>query len=111
MQIQNALLSVLVALPALAQYNAQAGKSAVAADKQSFATRGPDGEFVMKTRVVDPTRDAYGNAEGSRYDLAVDGAFSGQTVLVIDLYGQQYGITFDGPRQALASKVMPYCCP
>jgi hypothetical protein len=104
MQIRNALLALFIALPAFAQYNAQAGRSTVSADKVSVETRGPQGEVHTEQKLVDPTRDAYGNAAAPKYDLAVDGAFSGQTVLVVDLYGGEYGIPFDGPRAALESK-------
>ena len=33
-------------------------------------------------------RDEYGNAKGSQYDLAPDGAFDGQTIAVIQLYNE-----------------------
>src|SRR5690554_6954619 len=36
--------------------------------------------------------DTYGNAEGNQYDLAVDGAFDGQTIVVLHLYaGEEIG--------------------
>jgi len=45
--------------------------------------------------------DYYGNAQGNQYDLAVDGAFEGETVAVIQLYGS---FSFDEPEAALKEK-------
>jgi len=45
--------------------------------------------------------DYYGNAEGNQYDLAVDGAFDGETVAVMQLYS---GFSFDEPQAALKEK-------
>lgn len=46
-------------------------------------------------------QDRFGNAQGSQYDLAVDGAFEGQTVAVL-----QFCLEFDFslPKAALATK-------
>jgi hypothetical protein len=104
MRFRSALLAVFVSLPALAQFNAQAAKSVASSDLVPIEVRGPKGEVHVENKIVDPTRDAYGNASSSKYDLAVDGAFGGQTVLVVDLYGGQYGISFEGPRAALEQK-------
>lgn len=51
--------------------------------------------------------DAFGNAAGTQYDLAVDGAFKGHTVAVLHLYtGKRYGEQFDfvDPTKALEEK-------
>jgi hypothetical protein len=104
MQIRNAIVALIFALPAFAQYNAQAGRSTVAGDKVTVETRDAKGAVHQEQKTVDPTRDAYGNASAEKYDLAVDGAFSGQTVMVVDLYGGEYGLSFEGPRAALESK-------
>lgn len=47
--------------------------------------------------------DSYGNAAGSQYDLAVDGAFKGQTIAVLHLYTGE-GFDFNEPKQALKQK-------
>ncbi|GMU60239.1 MAG: hypothetical protein AMXMBFR34_20020 [Myxococcaceae bacterium] len=83
-------LALLCALPALAQYNKSAGMNAPAAEPVKVERRTGTGDTVVETRFVPPPRDGYGNAQGNQYDLAVDGAFDGQTVLVVDLYGQDF---------------------
>ncbi|MEW5738975.1 MAG: hypothetical protein AB1938_08605 [Myxococcota bacterium] len=88
-RLLSALL-LLSALPALAQYNKSAGMNAPAAEPVRVERRLPNGDTVVETRLEQAPRDGYGNARGNQYDLAVDGAFEGQTVLVIDLYGQDF---------------------
>lgn len=99
-----ALLATVVAAPAYAQYNAQAGKSEAAPARVSVETKDKEGRTRVEVQSQPAPRDGYGNGQGAKYDLAVDGAFDGQTVLVIDLYGAQYGIPFDAPRAALREK-------
>ena len=57
----------------------------------------------------DVARDEYGNAAGTDYDLARDGAFSGKTVAVLQLYNGEdeadsSGFDFAAPAQALKEK-------
>jgi hypothetical protein len=47
--------------------------------------------------------DSYGNAQGNQYDLAVDGAFEGQTIAVLHLYANG-GFDFKLPEAALNEK-------
>lgn len=47
--------------------------------------------------------DNYGNAQGNQYDLAVDGAFQGETILVLHLYTGE-GFDFSLPQAALKEK-------
>jgi hypothetical protein len=47
-----------------------------------------------------PKADRHGNASGSQYDLAIDGAFRGQTILILD----QVGNTLTNTRASLAKK-------
>ncbi len=47
--------------------------------------------------------DIHGNAEGNQYDLAVDGAFQGETVAVLHLYTGE-GFDFSLPKSALKEK-------
>src|SRR5687768_1054767 len=85
-----------------AQYNDSAAASAPV-EKVTVTVRGADGR--MERRVVEqkPARDGYGNAQGNRYDLAVDGAFEGQTVAVLHFYTGE-GFDFSLPKAALAEK-------
>jgi hypothetical protein len=55
---------------------------------------------TMKVKVE---ADKHGNAEGNQYDLAVDGAFQGQTVAVLHLYTGE-GFDFSLPKAALQEK-------
>lgn len=58
-----------------------------------------------KTRMVhrEVVADSYGNAQGNQYDLAVDGAFEGQTIAVLHLYTGE-GFDFELPKAALKEK-------
>ncbi len=88
------LVTALVAcltLPAFAQYNPSAGHNAPAAESVRVEKRQRDGTVRYEVEQREAPRDAHGNAAGSSYDLAVDGAFDGQTVLVVDLYRQDFG--------------------
>ncbi|PJB39247.1 MAG: hypothetical protein CO108_17630 [Deltaproteobacteria bacterium CG_4_9_14_3_um_filter_63_12] len=83
------LLSVLLltlSTNASAQYNKSAGQNApmeaVEVEKVNDKTGQIEKEMVQR-RVQG---DSYGNAQGSDYDLAVDGAFEGQTIVVLDFY-------------------------
>jgi hypothetical protein len=89
-------------LPAFAQYNSSAGKSAptVAVDR---VVRGDDGKEKHEVVQVPVRKDGFGNAAGSQHDLAVDGAFDGQTVVVMHLYTGG-GFDFALPKKALAEK-------
>jgi hypothetical protein len=99
--------SLFFATAAFAQYNAVAGHNAPTAAKVEEKVLDTTGQ--TKTVWVDQPvqRDGFGNAQGSQNDLAVDGAFDGQTVAVIQLYsGTDLGIPFDfsEPKKALAQK-------
>lgn len=48
-------------------------------------------------------KDGFGNAAGNQYDLAVDGAFEGQTIVVLHFYtGENFD--FELPKAALKEK-------
>jgi hypothetical protein len=93
------LLALCLSSSAFAQYNKAAGQSAPRVQERIEYT---DDSGVRKTRTeyVAPKRDQYGNANGSQFDLAVDGAFEGQTVAVLQLYQ----FDFEQTRQALKQK-------
>jgi hypothetical protein len=84
-----------------AQYNADAAKSAPPPAAVTVESRASDGTIQRHVEYKAPARDSYGNAAGNQYDLAVDGAFKGQTVAVIHLYT---GFDFSLPKAALAQK-------
>ncbi|MBN2891277.1 MAG: hypothetical protein JXL97_05375 [Bacteroidales bacterium] len=48
-------------------------------------------------------QDQYGNAAGNQYDLAVDGAFEGETIVVLQFYTGE-GFDFSLPQAALKEK-------
>lgn len=52
---------------------------------------------------VEVVSDNFGNAQGNQYDLAVDGAFEGQTIAVLHLYAGE-GFDFSLPTAALKEK-------
>ena len=91
----------LCALPAHAQYTPSAGQNAPAAAYESLRDEKTGVVTLRKdaaAKVVQ--RDGHGNARGNQYDLAVDGAFEGQTVLILD----QVGNTLVNTRAALKEK-------
>lgn len=93
------VLLLLISTSAFAQYNRAAGQSAPKAMVTESYT---DDSGVRKERVVEraPQRDTFGNANGTQYDLAIDGAFEGQTVAVIQLYA----FPFEDAKAALKQK-------
>lgn len=56
-----------------------------------------------ETKKVEVDADTHGNAAGNQYDLAVDGAFEGETVAVLHLYTGE-GFDFHLPKAALKEK-------
>lgn len=100
------LTGLLVSAPALAQYNRAAGRSSAPAmaEVEYQAVDEVSGKEVTRTRRVEVKRDSYGNASSSSYDLAVDGAFEGQTIVVMQLYTLESNFDFVAPRDALKKK-------
>lgn len=96
--------TLLTAGQALAQYNACAAKSIVtervAVEKRDSGSGAV--QVVYEERKVANT-DGFGNANGNQYDLAVDGAFEGQTIVVLHLYTGE-GFDFEKPKAALKEK-------
>jgi len=85
----------------LAQYNACAAKSEVSETKTIERKIEVDGKSEIIYEKVNVTpKDDFGNVVGNQYDLAVDGAFNGQTILVLQLHP----FNFDDARNALAEK-------
>jgi hypothetical protein len=94
-----ALLSSALSVTAHAQYNTSAGASRPMT-RVPVAARASDGRVTYHDEYRAPAADRYGNAAGSQYDLAVDGAFAGQTVAVLQLYN----FDFENARGALREK-------
>ncbi|RKH25704.1 hypothetical protein D7Y11_15205 [Corallococcus sp. AB018] len=92
---------VLSATPALAQYNQVAGENAPMESVRRVVTRN-DGSQELRETVRPAARDGFGNAKGNQNDLAVDGAFEGQTVAVLQFYTQDFD--FSLPKAALKEK-------
>ncbi len=83
-------------------YNANAGMNApkeADRDEKGDVRRSSNGEIIYK----EVKKDNYGNAQGNQYDLAVDGAFQGQTILVLQLYSEA-SFDFKSPEKALKEK-------
>jgi len=97
------LLVVAFATPAFAQYTESAGQNAPAASMKRMRKVDSEGQVHFEEVEVAVDRDSFGNAAGNQYDLAVDGAFEGQTIVVLHLYVDS---TFDFslPRDAVAEK-------
>ncbi len=97
-----ALVVCLTSGAALAQYSRSAGQNAPASvSVESYV----DDSGRQQQREVrrKAEADRFGNAAGNQHDLAVDGAFDGQTVAVLHLYTQE-GFDFSLPKKALAQK-------
>jgi hypothetical protein len=95
-----ALTATFCASAALAQYTPSAGRSAPAVQEKRQVRDESTGTVKEETVQVRPKSDQYGNAQGNQFDLAVDGAFSGQTIAVIQLYS----FSLDDVKAALAQK-------
>jgi hypothetical protein len=88
---------------AQAPYNDSAGKDAPAPAPRTVEEVQSDGSIKRKTVFVPVERDQHGNAKGTSNDLAVDGAFKGQTVAVLHFYTGE-GFDFSLPKAALEQK-------
>jgi hypothetical protein len=97
------LSALLLATSAFAQYTPSAGFSAPATEKKVERVRDSNGGEREVVVDVPVTKDRFGNANGAQHDLAVDGAFDGQTVAVLHLYTGG-GFDFALPKAALAQK-------
>lgn len=100
--MRKILLAALLSFPAFAQYNSSAGTSAPT-ESVERVTRGKNGEERKEIVRVPVKKDTFGNAAGAQHDLAVDGAFDGQTVVVMHFYTGG-GFDFQLPKAALAQK-------
>lgn len=92
----------LILSNASAQYNQCAGQSRIENEKvEKKSVDVNTGETVVTYDYVPvKAKDDYGNVKGNQFDLAVDGAFEGQTIVVLQLYS--FG--FEAPTAALKEK-------
>lgn len=105
---RSSITSLLVALfvtflcaDAFAQYNRSAGTSAPRREMvRKRVVDSSTGDVSYREVEQEVSKDRYGNVAGTQHDLAVDGAFEGQTIAVIQLYA----FPFDKPRDALKRK-------
>lgn len=94
-------LTLLMGSSAFAQYNEAAGQNAPTTRKK-IDVRDETGRVVRQQVIeVEPEADKFGNAQGNQFDLAIDGAFEGQTVAVIQLCTE---FDFSLPKAALKEK-------
>lgn len=87
-----------------AQYNSCAAKSIVTEKVEEVVFDAETNQSRVEVKEV-PVRnvDKFGNAASNQYDLAVDGAFEGQTIVVLHLYTGE-GFDFEAPKAALKEK-------
>ncbi len=114
LRILISMLAILFSTTLIAQYNSNAGENRVTKKEVRHVQVLDDEGKVMKDDLgkdlieeveieVEVTADKYGNAEGTQYDLATDGAFEGNTVAVLHLYTGE-GFDFSKPKAALEQK-------
>lgn len=99
------LAGIVISFASFSQYNKSAGSNAPVEYKRVEVYDELSGvtEERVDTVYVEAARDSFGNAASSNYDLAVDGAFEGQTIVVLHLYTGE-GFDFSKPKSALAEK-------
>ncbi len=88
---------------AFAQYNKCAAKNVITESREEVIYDRATGASQTITVEREVAADSYGNAQGNQYDLAVDGAFEGQTIAVLHLYTGE-GFDFELPKNALKEK-------
>lgn len=94
----NLFLLCALAASAHAQYTPSAGQNKPSRAYDEVADA--EGKVTLRPSEAAIATDTHGNARGNQYDLAVDGAFEGQTVLILD----QVGNTLENTKAALRQK-------
>ena len=99
----NLVGAVAISLSLSAQYNKYASKNVITEEVPQ--THYNESTEMMDTVYVEREvqADNFGNAMGNQNDLAVDGAFEGQTIALLHLYTGE-GFDFNLPKQALKEK-------
>ncbi len=107
MKTKIILISLFIGLFSIsnsfAQYNRAAAMNIITEGVEEVYIEQSSGQKKSRTVQKEVASDTYGNAKGNQYDLAVDGAFKGQTVAVLHLYTGG-GFDFELPKRALAEK-------
>ncbi len=109
MKTKNKLFALLIGVGLLfpagvfAQYTKYAAKNVITESVEETYFDEDSGTEQSRTVERAVVSDSYGNAQGNQYDLAVDGAFEGQTVAVLHFYSGG-GFDFSLPKKALAEK-------
>ncbi len=87
-----------------AQYNSCAGQSKVTETREEVVKDESTGKMkTVEVKTTVQSKDNFGNPKGNKYDLAVDGAFTGQTIVV--LHFSAGGVfDFELPKAALKEK-------
>ena len=108
MKSKNQLFALLIGVGLLfstgvsAQYTQYAGENVITKSVEETYIDENSGNEVTRIVRKSVVSDSYGNAQGNQYDLAVDGAFEGQTIAVLHFYTA--GFDFSLPKKALAEK-------
>ncbi len=108
MKSRTKLFAILIAVGTLiptglvAQYNKCAAKNIVTETVEETYINDETGIEEVRRVEKEVASDGFGNAQGNQYDLAVDGAFEGQTIAVLHFYTA--GFDFSLPKNALAEK-------
>lgn len=76
-------------------------KTRFTVNKGDASENSPYTQWAGVSVIEGAAKDAYGNAKGSQYDLAKDGAFKGYTIIVINMSDQR---NFSYARAALEKK-------
>jgi hypothetical protein len=85
------------------QYNTSAAQNVIREEVQVEKYDENTKKYKIVTETREVASDTYGNAQGNQYDLAVDGAFAGQTIAVLHLYSGE-GFDFALPKASLKEK-------
>ena len=95
--------AILVPYFTFSQYNKCAAQNVITEEREEVHFDARKGREVIKKVEVRVAADSYGNPQGNQYDLAVDGAFEGQTIAVLHFYTGE-GFDFELPKNALKEK-------
>ena len=98
-----AVAALLASSVSFAQYTRAAGENAPTTVAREAVRDVATGKIEYREVKKPAPADRFGNAAGNQNDLAVDGAFEGQTVAVLQFYTME-GFDFSLPKAALKQK-------
>ncbi len=104
MKITSILIGLALGITttSIAQYNSVAKQNRITESVEEVYYDKETKSEQIRVIEKEVANDTYGNAKGNQYDLAVDGAFEGQTIAVLDFC--EDGYSFDTAKGALAEK-------